>query len=121
RLHPEAGMHDQDLRIAHHEHDRREILHDVVRQLLVEVRVGSEGVERHHDRVAVGGRLGELSGADDAAGGDAGLDEQGLAQRLGTTKGWPSASASLGARRRAAMSEAPPALDGTYTWTGFEG
>src|SRR5207249_9315089 len=71
-LHLEAGVHDQDLRIAHHQHDRREVLHHVVGQLLVEVRVGSEGVESHHARVAVRGRFRELRGAHDASRGDAG-------------------------------------------------
>src|SRR5262249_25562957 len=41
--------------------------------------------------------------------------------RFSTTKAWPSASASLGLTSRAATSDPPPGLAGTYTWTGLAG
>ena len=46
------------------------------------MRVGSEGVESHHDRVAVRGRFRELRGAHDSARGDAVLDDERLPERL---------------------------------------
>jgi len=104
-------MHDQDLRIAHEQHDRLEIPDDVIGQVLVHVRIRSESVEGHHDRVAVRGDFASCAVAT--------MPPE--ATRFSTTKGCPRASVSLGATSRAAKSDAPPGLAGTNMCTGFTG
>ena len=67
RAHRHRRMHDQH---AHQPRDRRypdEILQRVIRQLLVEVRVGDERRRIDHHRVAVGRALRDERGADRSA------------------------------------------------------
>ncbi len=79
--HARRGAHDQ--RTIAEQHQRREILHHVIGNGLVEERIDHVHRSRHQQRVAVGRRLGDGIGADDA-GGTAGaiFDDEVLPDRL---------------------------------------
>ena len=61
---------------------QRQILGRIVRQRFVQRRVDRERRHRHHDRVAVGRRLGDKVGGDDRAGARTVLDDKGFAEPL---------------------------------------
>ena len=77
-------MHDQHVVDVDRAHDRREVLHRVVRHLRVDADVDRERRDvAEQQRVAVGRRLGDGVGADHAARAGAVVDDDRLAERLG--------------------------------------
>ena len=93
------------------EADRHEILLDIERQLVVELRIDRVRRQREQERVAVGRRLGRDVGADIAGGATAIVDDDRLSQlrrkRL--------------VRMRATTSVPPPGGYGTMNLIGFDG
>ena len=83
-LHRQVGRHRQQVRRVDDLRDRREVLHRIERELLVEARIGDDGGGGGgHQRVAVGRRLGDAIGRDIAGRAGHVLDDHRLAPGLG--------------------------------------
>ncbi len=106
-------VHDEDVRHAGDERDRREVLDRVVGHLRIQRRIDRLRADRsHQQRVAVGRRLGDEIGAQVAAGAGLVLDDEALAEGLG----------ELGRERAGEdVGRAAPGLKGTTMRTGLLG
>jgi hypothetical protein len=92
--------------------DRRKIAKRVVGQVAIEMRIDRHrAVDHHHQRVTVGGRLGELPGRDPAVSRWLVLDDDRLMHRGREPVGDGARDQVEGAARRVV----------TTSWIGFEG
>jgi len=72
---------DQNVRSRGHDRDRREVVHRIVVDLLVEHRIERQRARHHQQRVAIGRRAGDRLDADHVAGAGAVLHEELLLER----------------------------------------